>query len=76
MLLNGFDLIRVHRFGDLEEKKSFNAMCEFAMSLDKVKMQIAAERKEKVDQDFESTEIGSPCSNISLAVMCLKIRVE
>ena len=55
-LLNGFDLVRIHKFGDLDAKKSFNAMCELALSLDKVKLQLAAERKEKVDKDFEGSE--------------------
>ena len=55
-LMNGFDLVRIHKFGDMDEKKSFNAMCEFALSLDKVKLQIAAERKEKADCDFENAE--------------------
>lgn len=54
--MNGFDLVRIHKFGDMDEKKSFNAMCEFALSLDKVKLQIAAERKEKADCDFENAE--------------------
>lgn len=31
--LNSFDLVRVHKFGDEDEKKSFQAMCDFAMSL-------------------------------------------
>ena len=55
-LLNGFDLVRIHRFGDLDEKKSFNAMCEFALSLEKVKLQIATERREMAEHEFESAE--------------------
>ena len=51
-LCNAFDLIRIHRFGDLDEKKSFSAACEFALGLDKVKLQIAAERRESAEQDF------------------------
>src|SRR5574344_1822113 len=29
-LLNAFDLVRIHRFGDSDEKASYQAMCEFA----------------------------------------------
>ena len=36
-LCNAFDLVRLHKFGD-DDKKSFNQMCEFAMSLDKMKL--------------------------------------
>ena len=51
-LLNAFDLVRAHRFGDLDEKASFKAMCELAVSLDKVKIQIDEERKREVAADF------------------------
>ena len=51
-LLNTFDLVRAHRFGDLDEKASFKAMCELAVSLDKVKIQIDEERKREVAADF------------------------
>jgi hypothetical protein len=51
-LLNAFDLIRVHRFGDLEEKASYKAMCEFALTLDKVKLQLAEERQAAAMAEF------------------------
>ena len=51
-LLNAFDLVRNHKFGDMDEKKSFKAMCEFAVSLDKVKIQIDEERKGGIAADF------------------------
>ena len=51
-LLNAFDLVRAHRFGDLDDKASFKAMCELAVSLDKVKIQIDEERKSEVAADF------------------------
>ena len=52
MNLNAFDLVRVHKFPDDDEKKSFNAMCEFALSLDKVKLKVAEEREESLGMDF------------------------
>jgi hypothetical protein len=56
-LLNAFDLMRVHRFGHLDEKAGFKAMSEFAVSLDKVKIQLDAERQAKAQADFD-TEPG------------------
>ncbi len=55
MLLNAFDVVRVHKFPDDDPKKSFNAMAEFASSDDQVKLNIFVERQQearmKVDRD-------------------------
>jgi hypothetical protein len=51
-LLNAFDLVRVHKFGDLSEKDSVKAMCEFSVSLTEVKLKIANERFESAKIDF------------------------
>ena len=61
-LMNAFDMVRIHRFGDLDEKisedmeasklPSFNAMSEFAVNDENVKMTIAGERMEKAEQEF------------------------
>lgn len=51
-LLNAFDLVRCHKFGALDEKESFKAMSEFAVSLDKVKIQMDEERKEEAAAEF------------------------
>lgn len=56
-LLNAFDLVRTHKFSDLDEKKSFKAMSEFAVSLDRVKLQLDAERQAQAQVDFD-TETG------------------
>jgi hypothetical protein len=53
-LLNAFDLVRIHKYGDLDEKASFKAMCEFAVSLDKVKIQLDAERQAQAQADFQA----------------------
>lgn len=56
MLLNAFDVVRVHKFADMDEKKSFQAMAEFAASLDLVKINLAEERKAEAERDFSEGE--------------------
>ena len=51
-LLNAFDLVRLHRFGEDDEKKSFRQMTELALADDAVKMQLAGERLAQADEDF------------------------
>ena len=61
-LLNAFDLVRIHKFGGLDEKApedteaaklpSFKAMCDFAVNDENVKMTIAGERMEKAEKEF------------------------
>ena len=61
-LMNAFDMVRIHRYGDLDEKASedteaaklpsFTAMSEFAVSDENVKMTIAGERMEKAEKEF------------------------
>ena len=61
-LLNAFDLVRIHKFGGLDEKvpeeteaaklPSFKAMCDFAVNDENVKMTIAGERMEKAEKEF------------------------
>lgn len=52
-LCNAFDIVRIHRFGDLDDKASFKEMRKFAMSLDEVKMRAAEERLREAGADFE-----------------------
>ena len=52
-LLNAFDLIRVHKFPHANEQTSFNQMCEFAVQLDAVKAELAAERQARAAADFD-----------------------
>ena len=51
-LLNAFDLVRVHKYGDLDEKAGFKAMSEFASKDEKVKLLLASERKDSDIEDF------------------------
>lgn len=57
-LLNAFDLVRIHRFGNDDTKKSFNQMCEFAMAQDAVKEQLDLERREQASQEFRGYASG------------------
>lgn len=54
--LNSFDLVRVHRFGDEDEKKSFRDMCGFVMGLDKVKVLATEEKKAEAEMEFGEDE--------------------
>jgi len=56
-LCNAFDLIRLHKFGD--DKKSYKEMCEFAMALDRVKLQAIEERQQSAESDFEEADDDS-----------------
>lgn len=55
-LCNAFDLVRLHKFGHLEGKASFNAMQEFVTKDDRVKKDIASERLERLQDDFSEPE--------------------
>ena len=44
-LLNAFDLVRVHKFPELDEKAGFKAMSELAVDDERVKAQLADERR-------------------------------
>lgn len=56
-LCNAFDLVRIHKFGNLDKDKDSNkasmkAMEAFVLDIDEVKKQIAIERKEEAKLDF------------------------
>ncbi|MBM7614173.1 zinc ribbon domain-containing protein [Alkaliphilus hydrothermalis] len=61
-MLNAFDLVRIHKFGNLDDRASENTppsklpsfinMCEFAIKDDEVKGQFAKERMEQATDDF------------------------
>ena len=52
-LLNAFDLMRVHRFWDSDEKKSFNKMAEYASQDPEVKKGILDERQAQASKEFK-----------------------
>lgn len=55
-LCNAFDLVRIHRFGDDDSKKSFNAMCELAMEDDEVKRLATEEKLLEAETDFAASD--------------------
>lgn len=57
-LVNAFDLVRIHKFGDLDTKASFRAMCEFAVKDEKVNEVLLAEKREEAAQEFEDWTDG------------------
>jgi hypothetical protein len=52
-LLNAFDLVRVHRFPDMEEKASFTAMSDFAANDERVNAVLLEERRQRASRDFK-----------------------
>ena len=57
-LCNAFDIVRIHRFGDLDGKASYDAMCGFAMSQETVRLLAARERQEQAGEDFTDLADG------------------
>ena len=55
-LVNAFDLVRIHKFGNDETKKSFQQMCDFVLQQDDVKLQLDRERREEAEQDFSEPD--------------------
>ena len=53
-LCNAFDIIRTHKFGDLDDKASFKAMCDFVMQVDEVKLLAVNERLAQAEVDFDA----------------------
>lgn len=71
MLLNAFDVVRVHKFPDDDPKKSFNAMAEFASSDDQVKLNIFAERQQEASAEFDEEDAVSAIAASGTAVTIL-----
>jgi predicted P-loop ATPase len=57
-LLNAFDVVRIHKYGDLDEKASYTAMAEFAVKDERVGVALLEERRQKAAQDFVDWEHG------------------
>lgn len=51
-LLNAFDLVRLHKYSELDDKASFKAMSDFAVKDNYVKAQFAEERKAQAEVEF------------------------
>ena len=55
-LCNAFDIVRIHKFNDMDDKASFKAMSDFALSQDEIKMQAINERMSDAVSDFTAEE--------------------
>lgn len=55
-LLSAFDLMRVHRFGNMGEKESMSAALDYARNDEKVKTWLAQRRLEKAQEEFSAAE--------------------
>ena len=53
-LMNAFDIVRIHKFPDSDEKESFKKMSAFAVSLDEVKLLLAQENFNDSDDTEEN----------------------
>lgn len=66
ILANAFDVVRIHKFGNLDEKSdentehtklpSYKAMQEFAVKDEEVKVQLAKEREKLAEAEFQDGE--------------------
>ena len=55
-LLNAFDAVRVHKFPDDDPKKSYNAMAEFAVADERVKLRIFEEKRQAAAENFDEAD--------------------
>ena len=55
-LCNAFDIVRIHLFGNGDEKASFQKMCAFALSRDEVKLRAVQERQASAVDDFQTDD--------------------
>lgn len=53
ILCNAFDIVRIHKFGDEDDKKSYKQMCEFSLTIDKVKLAALEEKRKQAEKDFD-----------------------
>lgn len=68
LLCNAFDVVRVHKYGFLDDKAkvdtvptklpSFKAMVDFAIKDEKVKLQLAKERELQAVDDFDENDVN------------------
>ncbi len=55
-LCNAFDIVRIHKFGDMDEKESFRAMSDFAMEKEEVRVKLLEEKQKEAVDDFSSED--------------------
>ena len=57
-LCNAFDLVRIHKFGDMDPKKSFSAAAEFLLKDERIGAKLLEDKREKAKQEFEDWTQG------------------
>ena len=57
-LLNAFDLVRIHKFGGDDEKKSFAAMTDYAVKDELVSAMLLREKQESAAEEFDDWTKG------------------
>jgi len=57
-LLNAFDLVRIHKFGDIDEKASFKEMSELAVKDERVGAVLLEEKRKDASLEFDDWIIG------------------
>lgn len=67
-LMNAFDLFRIHKFGDMDEGAkdgtpvnklpSYGAACEFALSIDEIKLMVLKEKSESALSAFAGVSVS------------------
>jgi hypothetical protein len=65
-LCNAFDIVRIHRFGDLGEKESHKAMCDFAMQQESVRLLATNERLADASEEFTAEDDESWKAHLEL----------
>ncbi|AWW25966.1 virulence-associated E family protein [Acetobacterium sp. KB-1] len=78
-LCNAFDLIRVHQFGDLDDKKSYTEAVKFWLCKDRINEQLLKEKQVKASQEFEDwtkglqrEKNGNLCNTLQNLTLILK----
>lgn len=80
-LCNAFDLVRIHKFGDLDEddtytdvtkRPSYARMMEFAGKDMKVKALIQREKRKSVKEDFDSVDTGEDLEEVEPVTLDLE----
>ena len=57
-LCNAFDLVRLHRFGDMDEKKSYSSTVEYFLKDERVSAQLLQEKQQKAKVEFDDWTKG------------------
>ncbi len=62
---NSFDLVRIHRFPDEDDKRSFTHMAEWAVQQPEVSRMLLEERQASIQEDFATSEADNWRDNLT-----------